>query len=449
MSPRKRQYSYYEMPASLSNGPTCMMRLSHVLKYLVLFAFGAMILLSGYIFFNFFPTFENGQLVAQRWSPVIKARHDAEVIFAPRVDLGNLSKGRENFREHYNQLYDIQPVAVGPDFIKDKNKYFIYRCDTVKLSGCDDWADHIKGIEAAYLIANLTGRVFKVEIYGFPCKLSDYVYPNIVNWTHHETFHPVLNKGMAGISIRNFDNSHSFYNNLYKLELSEIAPENFEHVYFKSNLDFISGFKNSTVYKSELSWMRQLGRDVIHASLYKRLFFLAPGLQKRLELFLYSILPSPEHRLICLDLGTRKNWSSTNENDLNSQRKHLLNIWSFIKTHSNTNIDKVFINTDSQEILSWAKTETFRSRLVTSPKKKSSGDGRSQQLDLVCESLESDIFNQHVLVNCDVLVVSSNSLGHLAAYLRGTDNGLYCLMGNGHIHPCRADTLNELYSIHE
>lgn len=444
----RRQYTYKVLPVSMSNRRPCMERLSRLLRYIVLVTFCAMISFSGYIFLNFLPTFEKGQLISQRRSPFIGSRDENEVGFAPREFPGHMQKHSNNFREHYEHLYESNPISFGSDIVKDSRKYFIYRCDTSKMSGCGDWVDHVKGIEAAYIIANLTGRVFKAEMHGFPCKLTDYTQPNVVNWTLYKTFHAVLNKGMAGVSIRNFDNNPSFYNNLYKLELLEIVPENFEHVYFKSNLDYISGFQNSTLYSKKLSWMQGLGRDEIHAVLYKRLFRLAPRLLKKLQLFLYSILPSPEHRLICVDLGSKMNWSLSLEDNRINQLKYLSNIWSFIRTHSSTNIDKVFINTDSSEILSLAKAESFRSRLVSSPQKRRTST-HSEQMQSVCESLEADIFNQHILVNCDVLVVSSNSLGHLAAYLRETDKGLYCLMGNGHIHPCRADRLNELYMMHE
>ncbi|CAG5119624.1 unnamed protein product [Candidula unifasciata] len=358
----------------MSHSRPCIVRLSRLLRYLVLVTFCAMISFSGYIFLNFLPTFEKGQLISQRRSPLI--RDDNEVGFAPRDVPGHLLKHSNNFRERYRHLYESQPISFGSDVVKDSKKCFIYRCDTNKMSGCGDWADHVKGIEAAYLIANLTGRVFKAEMHGFPCKFADFIQPNLVNWTLYKTFHP------------------------------------------------------------------------IHSILYKRLFLLVPRLLKKLELFLYSVLPSPEHRLICVDLGTKTNLLRSFEDNRSNQLNYLSNVWSFIRTNSLTNIDKVFINTDSPEVLSLAKTEIFKSRLVTSPQKRPSS-AHSEQLQSVCESLEADIFSQHILVNCDILVVSSNSLGHLAAYLRETDKGLYCLMGNGHIHPCRADRLNELYTMHE
>ncbi|CAL1536564.1 unnamed protein product [Lymnaea stagnalis] len=427
------------------------MRTTKKIRLLVLTAFCGMLTLTGYILLDFLPEFEGADYISPRRGRGF-ARYGAGTTLISFMGQRERTKKAisdpvyQNFRDRYKDLYAAPPPNIGPDFVQDKSQYFIYRCDTGKMSGCTDWSDIFKGMETAYLIANLTGRVYKAETHGIPCRLQDFVTPNLVNWTLQTSFHDVLNKGMAGVGLRIMDNKFSFHSSLHKTNFSEFAQRNFDHIYFKSNLDFVLGFQNSTLYRPQLSWMAGLGRDEIHAILFKRLLILAPRLQKRLDLYLYSIMPSPEHRLICIDLTLKRN--QTGQVDVDSTEsltQQLPTIWSFVRAQSPTNIHKVYIHTDSPEIVARARAESFKDRLVNSPSVKSK---RREAAGETCDKLESDIFNQHVMVNCDTLVVSERGFSRLAAYLRGTDEGLYCRMGNGHIHPCRADALNELYKIH-
>merc|ERR1711936_1058253 len=61
-------------------------------------------------------------------------------------------------------------------------RYFIYRCDR-HLRLCGGWADRLKGAMLSYVIANLTGRIFKAEFLNPRCDMSEYILGNVVNWS--------------------------------------------------------------------------------------------------------------------------------------------------------------------------------------------------------------------------------------------------------------------------
>ncbi|KAK0063352.1 hypothetical protein Bpfe_006993 [Biomphalaria pfeifferi] len=410
------------------------MRISRVLKFIILFAFCGMSTVSIYILFEFLPELEAPQDLALHRldafpKSVVALKTTQGVTFQ---NLGTIIK------EISKSVETNQGLHIGSDNIGKKQRYLIYRCDTGKMGNCSDWFDIFKGIETSYLIANLTGRIFKAEIHGLPCKLEDFMSPLNVNWSLMSSFHSVLNKGMAGVGLRIMDNNHPFYNNIQTMNWTEFAQEHFDYVYFKSNLDSIPGFQNSVLYKHELSWMSGVRKDRIHAFLFHRLFTLSQRLKKTLDIYIYSILPSNQHKLLCVDLTTHVTNSQFNAQQLTM-------VWNFLRIHSETNIHKIFLLTDSWEVLSRARRERFKDRLVESPMLSLRRDDPLQQ---VCDQLEAQIFHQHLMVNCDILVVSNYGIGRLAAYLRRTDDGLFCLTSQGHIHPCTAQSFHQFFQSH-
>merc|ERR1711963_1274561 len=82
------------------------------------------------------------------------------------------------YRQKY-QLWDsYEPAKIGLETGVEENGYFIYRCDGVKMNICGGWADRLKGAMFTYLLANITGRVFKAEFLVPKCDMTNYIIPN-------------------------------------------------------------------------------------------------------------------------------------------------------------------------------------------------------------------------------------------------------------------------------
>ncbi|GFN83861.1 hypothetical protein PoB_001036700 [Plakobranchus ocellatus] len=190
--------------------------------------------------------------------------------------------------------------SIGRDHVSTLERYLIYRCDGASMTLCGGWADRVKGILLTYVIANLTGRIFKVEILEPPCNILQYVIPNLVNWTLPVSLHDRIGKSSRDAKAINKVDSVPFYNSIHSLNFTEmLVARNAKYTYFKANLDYSEGLLKSEVYSHQLSWMSSLNNAEILSTLYKRIFKLSSYLQNRMNKFMTSTLPTQRHRLIC------------------------------------------------------------------------------------------------------------------------------------------------------
>ena len=125
----------------------------------------------------------------------------------------------------------------GPDVPSSTEKYLIYRCDSGRMSVCGGWADRLKGLVFSYLLANLTGRVFKAQILNPDCDLSHYLVPNRVNWSYSIRDFP-SNANDYGIS-RKIDD-HGFKGKMNTMNLTQEFNTSLKYIYFQGNLEDVT-----------------------------------------------------------------------------------------------------------------------------------------------------------------------------------------------------------------
>ena len=342
------------------------------------------------------------------------------------------------FREKF-LLWDLyQTPAVGHDqaeFHTDNDNFLIYRCDTGRMSLCGGWGDRLKGVMVTYMLANLTGRTFKAEFLNPHCDMTRYLVPNKVNWSL--PIPSVFPTNDSEFRILRYVDDHAFKNNIEATNLSAIIEERYKYVYFIANLENLSGLSRSKLYAQQLAWTQGLSPADIYAAVYKRMFKLAPRLQMKLQRILFGALPTKKHRLVCIHVRMGRNPSIADDTEVRNSVGNLPNIWKFVNKRSSSEYDKVFVMSDSDEVLQSAKQQTFKDRLVTIP-----GDivhvdktgERSQSV--MCGGFEKLVMEHHMLMNCDVLIRGHSGLSVLASAIRGSDRDLYCLMDNGQIIPC-------------
>ena len=118
--------------------------------------------------------------------------------------------------------------------------------------------------------------------------------------------------------------------------------------------------------------------------------------------------------------------------------KNLPKIWSWVETQSKTDLDKVFVTSDSYKVIMSAEDQSFKHRLVTIPGTiiHSNKFGSLMNITNVCSALDRLFLEHHMLMNCDVFVRGHSGLSVIASAVRGTDEGLYCLHTDGNIQPC-------------
>ena len=309
--------------------------------------------------------------------------------------------------------------------------YFIYECSVV----CGGWADQIKGTIFAYMIANLTGRQFKARYLRPDCGMTNYLIPNRVNWViprswspseHNCLYHNELGNHRLKLDLPNVD-----FKDRYQIGSTSCNIG-------KWNLNYINALLQSRVYHRELAWTRHLTPSDVIGVVYRRLFRLHPRLQRVLDGVLYGTLATPRHRLVCIHvrLGYEAFHSDGVEESRNSLR-NLPEIWKWISHQAASEYDKVFVMSDSQEVIHSARNQSFGDRLVSIPGSIIHSDKfPKKDMSEVCDGVERLVLEHHLSMNCDVFVRGHSGLSVIAAAVRGSDQGLYCLHSDGTIEPC-------------
>ncbi|GFR96788.1 hypothetical protein ElyMa_006307300 [Elysia marginata] len=336
---------------------------------------------------------------------------------------------------------------IGPQRVDKPQKYLIYRCDMEGMRFCGGWADRVKGVLLTYVVANLTGRVFKVEMLKPPCDLLRYLTPNLVNWSLPVSFHRQIGKH-GSRAISKVDNVR-FLADIHQINFTQmIEEEGAKYTYFKANLDYSSGLQKSKLYSESLSWMANLSNDQFLSTLYKRIFKLSGYLQQRMDDFMQEALPTERHRLICAQVRMGANPTIPNDSVVRFHEANLALVWKFLAKHSRTDEDKIFFMSDSENATRIAKSQPFGHRILDSGGSINHIDkSRSLDTEERCAGLEKVIFDQHVLMQCDVLLISLSGVSRMAAYVRGTHEGLYCLLRKAKIVPCKPENIKKLYRI--
>ena len=106
----------------------------------------------------------------------------------------------------------------------------------------------------------------------------------------------------------------------------------------------------------------------------------------------------------------------------------------------------MFVMSDSGKVVELAKQQSFGSRVFSVPgeivhidKYMLHGNSREQ----TCNAFERLLLEHHVLMNCDVLMMSHSGLSHFASFIRGTDKDLYCFRDDGRVEACERNDFTE------
>jgi len=346
-----------------------------------------------------------------------------------------------SFREKFLLWDQYMAPALGQETAElrpddQQEQFLIYRCDSGRMSFCGGWSDRLQGAMATYVLANLTGRTFKAEFLNPQCEMTRYLVPNKVNWSLPTP--SVFPKNDSDFRIIRHVDDQGFKNRIESANLSAIFEEQYRYIYFLANLEYLSRISKSKLYVRQLSWMQGLSPADIYAAVYKHLFKLAPRLREKLQRLLTETLPTRKYRLVCIHVRMGRNPSIPNDSEIRNSANNLPIIWEFVNNRSTTEFHKVFVMSDSAEVIKSAKQQMFKDRLLTITGDIVHVDKVWQKSpSVICGGFEKLVMEYHLLMNCDVLINGHSGIsGVIASAVRGSNSDLYCLKKNGHINPC-------------
>ncbi|XP_046546615.1 uncharacterized protein LOC124256687 isoform X2 [Haliotis rubra] len=319
-------------------------------------------------------------------------------------------------------------------------KYLIYRC--AKSNVCGGWSDRLKGILMGFYISMATRRKFGIDITSLPCNLTSFLTPNSVPWDE------------ARFEASRDDRSVGVYNEMGKVSfISKSRTLNFsawlkhDIAYFLANLDYVDALKANRVHRKEFSWMENKTRDQVFATAYKTLFSLSASLKETLSRFLARAKPNGSSKLVCTQIRLFRNPSNPNDSTIprGATMADVQKIWQFFRNFSDPSTYKIFVTSDSETVMQQART-LFPSQIMESEGKVSHIE-RDTDRKSRCDGWKKVILDQHVLMSCDVLVLTFSGVGRVAAYVRGTSKGLHCMVEHKLVK-CSPSELRSLFNVY-
>ncbi|XP_041369817.1 uncharacterized protein LOC121383786 [Gigantopelta aegis] len=313
-------------------------------------------------------------------------------------------------------------------------RYIIYECNKNGL--CGGWGDRLAGIVSSYLISLITNRTFGISITAPACNLTDYFEPHLIDWNIDLD----RLKNLPSKRISHMDN-RLFQRTADKMNFSALMKETV--IYYRENYEFFSGLQESAFHASNFLWMKKWTRDRVFAHVMRILFRLKSSLKKVLIDFINKVKPNKKWKLMCAHIRLGRNPTIPNDSEQRNNNETINVIWDFITKNFTCDLCKIFIATDSELVRQKAKS-LFPDKIVDIP-----GDIvhiERGQMKNRCDAFTKVILDQQVLSKCDSLLLTKSGLGKIAAYLRGTEENLFC-SANKQIVKCLPNNITTVFGM--
>ena len=321
-------------------------------------------------------------------------------------------------------------------------RFFISRCDERICGG--GWDTRINSALMGYLIANITHRTFKFEhLKPKTCDITKYIVPNRVNWSLPHSFHDdIYKEGKKDAKIVYTVDSYDWVVNLPKKNFTdpEFVPPSKKFVYYYGSSWVEAPWKKSLYSQQQLAWMDGLGVGEVKAALYKHLFKLTPYMKDKLKSILKKNVPTDKHTLVCAHVRTGRNPTNPHDTTRRIRLETVFRVWEALEEQVRGNpLSRVFLMSDNQAVLDDARNQSFADKLfsIDGPIVHLDRPADNQTAADKCEGLERLLIEQHLLMACDVMMMSHSGISHSAGDIRGSDLGLYCIYDNATVTKCR------------
>ncbi|XP_041369818.1 uncharacterized protein LOC121383787 [Gigantopelta aegis] len=313
-------------------------------------------------------------------------------------------------------------------------RYIIYECNKNGL--CGGWGDRLKGIVSSYLISLITNRTFGISITAPACNLTDYFEPHLIDWNIDLD----RLKNLPSKRISHMDNG-LFFRTADTKNFSALMKETV--IYYRQNYEFIPRLQESDFHASDFLWMKKWTRDRVFAHVMRILFKLKKRLKTVLIDFINKAKPNKKWKLMCAHIRLGRNPTIPNDSEQRNNNETIKVIWDFITKNFTCDLCKIFLATDSEVVRQKAKS-LFPDKIVDIP-----GDIvhiERGQMKNKCDAFSKVILDQQVLSKCDSLLITKSNFGKIAAYLRGTEENLFC-SANKQIVKCLPNNINTLFGM--
>ncbi|XP_070209879.1 uncharacterized protein [Littorina saxatilis] len=302
-------------------------------------------------------------------------------------------------------------VATTKKTLLPSRKKIVYFCEGV----CGGWADRQKGIVGAYVLAAMLDRDFRVHI-SFPCDLGLFMAPNKVDWR-------VNAAELSGQNVKKYitQDQDSVNFALQLVQTEDLRQKLSDDVTVLTwNMEVVKYLRQHEL-ASRVGWMAGKTVPEIFSQALRDIFTLSHDVQDALNTFHKSV--PADTKLICaqMRLGNRPGFPDAVLSYMHTVQQFPVLV-NFLSTYNHSKNYRIFVASDSDEIVSMAKRE-FPEVILSIP-------GPITHIDntrglTACDGFKKAILDEYALSECDVLIISESGLGKVASFLRGSDRELY------------------------
>lgn len=326
-------------------------------------------------------------------------------------------ESQDSFVKNFNVAESQKNTTIGYTDQPPRTRYIIYLCE--RAGWCGGWADRQRGILAAYLLANVTGRRFGVNM-TTPCDVKLFYIPNIVNWYVRES-------ELLGLSWEVLDWNNRFDPNEVNHDFNINHP--CDVIFLKTNFDAITVIQKSPQYGHLVPEpFRNPNRGKVFHTIWHLLMKPSLHFEERINKFMSEIPKTDE--LVCAHVRMRRNPTIPNDGAQINSLSTVKYLWTFLSKFKNAS--RVFIASDSMDVRLSAR-KYFGAREIDT-------DGQVLHIDRQRKKpnaiwgFELALLDQTVLSRCRALVVSKSGFSVRAAMMSRREQELFEFQ-NGTVTP--------------
>ncbi|OWF48781.1 uncharacterized protein LOC110452660 [Mizuhopecten yessoensis] len=311
-------------------------------------------------------------------------------------------------------------------------KYIVYDCSKARKGYCGGWSDRMAGIMTTFIISILTKRHFLIN-FDTPCLLQDYVTPAHFDWQYNSSI--LLNRTSSFQYLP--DNSlRNKANDMRGDDLNSYFKD--DVAFLRMNRDYINYFRNRSNIGNEIPWLTRYHQVDIYKHVFNFLFKPSPVTIR--ELNNQYKTKRKRKKIACAHVRVGLNPNMPRDRKRPELHLQLDILWNFFGTLNKDEYD-LFIASDTDSVKASAK-ERFPERMINTA-------GNITHIDQPGihdprEGFLKQLLDYYIMVDCDILIISSSGFGMLTAFVRNQDYGLYCWGVKG-LLPCSRYTVNDIF----
>ena len=234
--------------------------------------------------------FENeNRTITKILNNIVKNRHNLNPplernVFFAKYLLSQDPNERAKYVKSIKYIWKHFLKTVSPDSLSDcsEGRFLVYQCTKQNRHACGGLADRERGIISTFLLALQTNRTFVIDL-DKPCKLEQFLVPNLYNWTRCKSF--IQSLPFYESKTLHMNNERRDYPNLFnKPPTSEISSSNGPKVLnFHVNMAPLQRILSANNIQKRVPWLNDFTIRELIVIIYNILFVASGRLINALD----------------------------------------------------------------------------------------------------------------------------------------------------------------------